>query len=393
MGSFFAYNIYSGLLLLLFFPLYKLFMAQEKQIRLNRFVMLTIYALSFALWPLSGIGMCSAIASVEWPTLIDFNAKPFGDAGVSTQSPPSLIPQILLWIYVAGIIVMLAWTLLSISLVIMFIRRGRIIEKDGYFIVVMSDEVAPFSFGKYIVISAADFKDIDRDTVIAHELTHIRLRHYIDLALAQTVCVIQWYNPAAWLMRSELKLLHEYDADAAVIAEGIDSETYQKLLIRKSVGNRFHSIVNSLNYSKLKARIVMLQKENSKGTCRLKVIYLALAPVIAVGFSNIPTVAAELDRLKDTQLIPRDYGDSSLQVKMKTANGVVDVPKNETVWIEVGNAYDNTESGVSVEHAVKVNGKLITKRTLINIKDIESFVQIEPDEKFPGGIWEIKLKE
>lgn len=84
------------------------------------------------------------------------------------------------------------------------------------------------------------------------QLKHVRSRHWIDLLIAQAVCVVNWFNPAAWLMRDELMLVHEYQADMAVIDHGHDPQEYQMLLIKKAVGSRFPSLANSLNHSKLK---------------------------------------------------------------------------------------------------------------------------------------------
>lgn len=52
--------------------------------------------------------------------------------------------------------------------------------------------------------------------------------------MAQAVCIVNWFNPAAWLMRDELMLVHEYQADVAVIEHGNDPQEYQMLLIKKS---------------------------------------------------------------------------------------------------------------------------------------------------------------
>ena len=55
-----------------------------------------------------------------------------------------------------------------------------------------------------------------------------------------------------WLLRRELRDIHEYEADEAVISSGIDAKSYQLLLIRKAVGGRWYSIANSFNHSNLK---------------------------------------------------------------------------------------------------------------------------------------------
>ena len=57
-------------------------------------------------------------------------------------------------------------------------------------------------------------------------------------------------------MLSELRMLHEYETDEAVLKHGIDATKYH----RKAVGDRRFLIANSFNHCKLKNRITMMQK-------------------------------------------------------------------------------------------------------------------------------------
>lgn len=402
MGAFFAYTLYSGVYLTVLFLLYKLFVSREKQIALNRILLLSIYLISLMAYPLSSFDWLPHTELAEKMPVITGLAENYpSESGMAAEDlSSSVAAHIMLWIYTAGASAVLLRTLLSITGLILFIRRGSMIGREGYTLVVMPhEEVAPFSFGKYIVISASDYANHPIETVIAHELAHIRLRHYLDLVLAQTVCVLLWYNPLAWLLRGELKLLHEYNADDSVIAGGADIEDYQMLLIRKAAGNRFHTLVNSLSYSRLKSRIVMMQKENNCGLRRYRSLTLVLAPAIALSVTEIPAVAAGLDTVRTTSFIRessrpagKDPG-RQVDVKMKNASGVTDVPDDEKVVLIVGNASGTTDTGGKPALAVRLNGRLLKERTEININDIGSFVKFAPDDEYPGGLWDIKLKE
>ena len=101
MGALLAYTVYTGIFLLAGYLLYKLAMAGEKQMSLNRVVLLGIYALAFAAWPLSRL---------SWPGsdgpaagTIDFDLLPVGVAGDTAAQP--LWPMLLIGLYVAGIAV------------------------------------------------------------------------------------------------------------------------------------------------------------------------------------------------------------------------------------------------------------------------------------------------
>ena len=86
--------------------------------------------------------------------------------------------------------------------------------------------MAPFSWGAGVVSGEADYEAAEA----LSRLTSWLISGAVivsDLMLAQAVCVLMWYNPAAWLMREELKSVHEYQADASVLASGIDARTYR----------------------------------------------------------------------------------------------------------------------------------------------------------------------
>ena len=302
MGALLAYTVYTGIFLLAGYLLYKLAMAGEKQMSLNRVVLLGIYALAFAAWPLSRL---------SWPGsdgpaagTIDFDIPPVGVAGDTAAQP--LWPMLLIGLYVAGIAVTASLTIATAVRLVRLVRSGQRHEHDGYTLVLLPEgKVAPFSWGRYVVMSTDDYETAG-DTVTAHELAHIHHRHCLDLMLAQAVCIFLWYNPAAWLMREELKTVHEYQADDTVLASGIDPRTYQMLLIKKAVGTRFQSLANSLNHSKLKKRITMMYKEKNSGLRRLRGLVLALAPVAAIAVVNIPAVAGCLDGMRAASLETAD---------------------------------------------------------------------------------------
>lgn len=294
MGALLAYTVYTGIFLLAGYLLYKLAMAAEKQMSLNRVVLLGIYVIAFAAWPLSRLHRPGSDGTAAGA--IDFGLLPLGVAGDTAAQP--LWPLVLIGLYAAGVAVAAGLTIATGIRLVRLVRSGERHERDGYTLVLLPEgKVAPFSWGRYVVMSTDDYEAAG-DTVTAHELAHIHHRHCLDLLLAQAVCIVLWYNPAAWLMREELKTVHEYQADDTVLASGIDPRTYQMLLIKKAVGTRFQSLANSLNHSKLKKRITMMYKEKNSGLRRLRGFVLALAPVAAIAVVNIPAVAGCLEGMR-----------------------------------------------------------------------------------------------
>ena len=109
--------------------------------------------------------------------------------------------------------------------------------------------------------------------------------------VCDALIVVQWFNPAAWLLKAELQSLHEYEADRAVLASGVDARSYQMLLIRKAVGEKLFSMANNLNQCSLKNRITMMLKRKSNPWRRGR--SLLAVPVAAFAVAAFATPKAE----------------------------------------------------------------------------------------------------
>ncbi len=191
--------------------------------------------------------------------------------------------QIGIVIYLAGVAAVIFVTVRSIVGLHRLMRRGRCERlDDGTTLVRMDENVAPISWCRNIVISERDLRE-NGAAILAHERAHVRLHHSLDLLLVDLAGAVQWFNPAMWLLRRDLRAIHEYEADAAVIASGVDARSYQLLLIRKTVGGRWYSIANSFNHSKLKNRITMMLREKSSRRTRARALLLLPLAGLALG--------------------------------------------------------------------------------------------------------------
>ena len=186
-------------------------------------------------------------------------------------------------IYLVGVAAVIFVTVRSIVGLHRLMRRGRCERlDDGTTLVRMDENVAPISWCRNIVISERDLRE-NGAAILAHERAHVRLHHSLDLLLVDLAGAVQWFNPAMWLLRRDLRAIHEYEADAAVIASGVDARSYQLLLIRKAVGGRWYSIANSFNHSKLKNRITMMLREKSSRRTRARALLLLPLAGLALG--------------------------------------------------------------------------------------------------------------
>ncbi len=127
------------------------------------------------------------------------------------------------------------------------------------------------AFG-YIFISDSIPKQ-DAERMIAHERNHLSRLHHIDLCIAAIVTVLQWFNPAAYLIRRSLMAVHEYEADSKCIILGEEVTSYQLLLVSAVLNTRLSLISNTFSEkSLLKNRIIMMTKKKSGSISSLKLL-------------------------------------------------------------------------------------------------------------------------
>lgn len=299
MGAFAAYTFSAGIFLLVSYLVYKWLLSSENQPTFNRMALLSLYVLAFVM-PLAPAMRLPARHVVE-EAVSGIDIGQLGAAVVEEAVPTW--PVVLLWVYVAGMLVATLMLLVAFIRLLGILRRGRRMSVSGYTLIVLPHTaLAPFSWMKYIVMSEADYAAA-HDMIVLHEVSHLRLCHWVDLLIAQLVVIVLWYNPASWLMRTELRNVHEYQADSAVLRSGADARQYQLLLIKKAVGVRFQSLANSPNHSKLKKRITMMYNSRTSTTRRLRALVLVPALGGALLVTNLPAVAEVFDSVADTDLL------------------------------------------------------------------------------------------
>jgi len=398
MGHIFVYSIESSLLLAAMYLAYKWALASERQHTFNRLVLWSIYAMALGLplWgalrpapPTDVTGVTVTVEAAGFAPMLTVVDEP------ATTSWLTLVMQIILWIYLAGAVVVMARTVMVAVRLAMIVRRGERQMIDGRKVVLIDDDgIAPFSVMRTIVMSRRDFAEAG-DMIFEHERNHVRLNHWADLLMAQLVAIFQWYNPAAWLMREELKAVHEYQADAGVMASGINVKQYQMLLIKKAVGARFPSLANSLNHSKLKKRITMMYNSRDSRSRRLRALVLAPALGGALFVTNLPAVADVLDSASDAELVIADGKVSQNPAYEQPSPSIVQVVEPVEMAEPVQNdavAEQNDDAAMqSVEMTAESAPKEETPKTEEVRGDVDKseemvFSVVEKAPEFPGGM-------
>lgn len=402
MGDILSFTLTSGIILLCLYLPYKLLLARENQHRLNRLILLGMYLLAIIVPLLKPVSffvrntdstpsVAGAVANIEIGPLT---------GGIIESETPGWT-RIVLWIYVIGMVITLCrfvWAYIKLSNII---RKGRKEKMDGYTLVITGDESrSPFSWRKYVVVG--DKKDTEEcRAVIVHELRHLSARHSMDLIIAQIYAIAVWYNPVSWLMIDELKTVHEYEADEAVIDSGVNLKEYQMLLIKKAVGARLPSLANSLNHSKLQKRITMMYQSKSKMAGKFS--SLALVPALAIGMAvvSIPAVASLISDASEASLvdpigkITKNSADSEMSATgtLRNVSPIVKGSDTKTMSLSetVSEPVKAEDSPSSVETiSLEAKSAAVASVAEENKKEKEDkdevYVAVEKQAEFPGGI-------
>ena len=291
MTEFLIYQGKAAIALAVFYMFYRLLLSKETFHRFNRIVLLGTAALSFVL-PLCVITFKEVVVV---PAMTGSSETIIGEvAGTAAMVPEvsePIWPVILCSIFALGALAVLIHVVISIIGIRRMIRSGNSQAlESGETLIITETDTAPFSWMKYIVISREDYES-GYSQILTHEKAHIALRHSWDILFVDMITALQWFNPAIWMLKADLRALHEFEADDAVLRSGANIKEYQYLLIRKAVSKSGYSVANSFNHSTLKARITMMLNKKSSRMSAWKALYV----IPLVGISLAATAETRVD--------------------------------------------------------------------------------------------------
>lgn len=293
MEEFLIYDLKVAVLIAVFYFCYRLLMERETMHRLNRIVLLSSILLSMVL-PLCVITLHKTV-EVEPMRLADHPEMVITDLGtISAEESvaPSIEvnrmdivetlfqPSVIFAVFIIGLVCRLLYIANSYRQLCRMIKDSEQHSlEDGVTLAVVDLPVAPFSWMHTIVLSRIDYEECN-PSILAHERGHIRLHHSWDIVFVEVLTALQWFNPVVWLLRRDLRTVHEYEADASVLSSGSDVSQYIQLLMRKATGTKACILANGINNSVLKKRVMMIIKPKSNRLQWLRTAYLL--PIIAI---------------------------------------------------------------------------------------------------------------
>jgi len=207
------------------------------------------------------------------------------------------LENVLLIIYGPVSICLLIRMMVQLTSILRWRLKGKRQILQGNEIIAVDATITPFSFFNTIFINPALHNEHETLQILTHENTHARQLHSLDVLLSELMTVIFWLNPAAWLLKREIRHNLEFLADNSVLKSGIDSKNYQYHLLQLSYHVPENQLINKFNISPLKKRITMMNQQKTKKAGILKyslIVPLALALVLSSNAETIVNSATKI---------------------------------------------------------------------------------------------------
>lgn len=249
------------------------------------------------------------IALVQYiPTIsIDAGVAP-AVIGQTSTNPLSVVGLVLL----AGSLILLARLVVQWYSLHRIRRHAVRLYHPEATVYHVDENVIPFSFGNAIYVNTSLHTEKELNDIILHEFVHVRQKHSVDIIWGELLCILNWYNPFAWLIRQAIRQNLEFIADQAVLQHGLDKKTYQYHLL-KVIGSPQYSIANNFNFSSLKKRIAMMNRLKSAKLHLVKFLFvLPLLAILLVAFRNNEGWYQEI--ISDTTKRPLRSADQELRL-------------------------------------------------------------------------------
>ena len=318
------YLFYSTTGLGISYLLYYFFLKKEQGLLFTRIYLLGSLILCL-LAPILNFEFGNSIPHVPQVNLSRIVSSSSGifEEAVEGETVPGLVKDENFIFDILPIIYLLVTTLLlfrfckNLLQLVRKIRRKHPFELNNLKLILIEEKGDPFSFFHYLFINKEDFKNLSYSKlVIKHEEAHSKQLHSVDILLLELLSSFFWFNPFIWLYKRAIVLNHEYLADSAVIASGVDLITYSQQLIDSGAKNRNFSLISGFNFVQVKNRLAMLHRTKSATGVRVAKFFSVLL-IFAIVFTLSSFSRSSIGE-QSVRVIEGNHFDNHLNEKIMT---------------------------------------------------------------------------
>ena len=296
MEAYLIYILKASAILASFFLLWRFSLYGKTLHRESRLYLLSASVLSFIL----PFVVITVTRTVELASGEALSGAPVAMETVQTGTQGFTVGwmSVFLVLYLVGAAMVACYNLVSLIKVTKIIRgSSAAVLEDGTHVMVSPVLSVPFSFFGTIVVPSREMPS-PRESLVLHEKAHVRYGHSWDIQLCAAICTLQWFNPFAWMLRKDLRAIHEFQADGAVLDRGIRARDYQLFLVEELLSSGGLALANNLTKSNLKNRIEMMSKKTTaKGALAWLLLSLPIATVCLAANSKTVVTYSDPDEI------------------------------------------------------------------------------------------------
>ncbi|MCD0464057.1 energy transducer TonB [Flavobacterium sp. ENC] len=286
-----TYLLKSGILLFVFYAVYKLWLENEKMLRFNRAYLLLSLFFSLVI-PLQLVSFQSVISNETGIVQLNELVIQKGTENLSSISVNDFIIGLILSIYVFIVSLFAIRFFVNLYSFYKKTRRSKVLVINDEKIVLLQETVLPHSFLNTIFINKEEFeKGKIPSELIAHEKAHLQQKHTLDLLFIEMLQIVFWFNPLLVFYKKAIKLNHEFLADEAVNVQFKSVENYQKLLLDFALNKNTVALASNINYLITKKRLLMMTKKESPIKVVLKICTVSIVGTLLLLVFSSRTIA------------------------------------------------------------------------------------------------------
>lgn len=260
MSELFIYLIKANIALCLFYLAYRLGLRRLTFYTLNRFFLLTGIVFS-SLFPLVDVNDFFNRNETLAQQVVTY--VPDLAAWKQPVQETFTVWNLLAWVFWAGVAVMFLRLVIQLVSLFFLHRKTGAVHIEERPVRVMNKAMNPFSFFRHIYINPSLHSPEELQAILQHESIHVKEWHSADVLMGEVNNIFYWFNPGAWLMKTAIKENLEFLTDRKMLRTGVDKKSYQYSLVQVNAAQYAAGIANNFNFSHLKNRIKMMNKQKS----------------------------------------------------------------------------------------------------------------------------------
>lgn len=338
MNSYLLYLLEVSCVFAVFYSLFYLLFRRLTFHAGNRFLLLLILPISFAI-PILDVGLHPVIVGeIELPKFDEFIVSTSRVVEtINSFSQKSMnVGSYLFILYWVGFVVSVFKLVLHAYKLLNLKRRSQIHFKQGYYFIT-ANVSSVFSCFNWIFVPNNQLDTYEKP-IIEHEKVHARLWHTFDLIVTEIFVALLWFNPFVFFFRKSIKSIHEFQADEHVLRGGVQKSYYLELMLNNLEKSRLVDFYSYFNCYTIKNRVEMITTDKSRKNQIIK--YLLFVPVIALltmAFTGSPENPPSIFPIKKGEYdkITQPFGRKFINpiTKKEKVHGGIDIKATEGVSV------------------------------------------------------------